>query len=129
MKLSPKDLTAKELVMGEEYEIADIIYQTNSAELSSSSKFVLRQFANYLKENKSISVEIGGHTDDIGDDYLNLELSESRAKGVKSYLILCGVEAERLSSRGYGETAPKVANDSEENRALNRRTVFKISNL
>jgi outer membrane protein OmpA-like peptidoglycan-associated protein len=129
IKLSPKNLTSKELIMGEEYEIADIVYQTNSAALPSTSKFVLLQFSNYLKANPNISVEIGGHTDDVGDDYLNLELSENRARGVQSYLILCGVNASRLTSRGYGETMPKADNDTEANRAINRRTVFKIAKL
>jgi outer membrane protein OmpA-like peptidoglycan-associated protein/tetratricopeptide (TPR) repeat protein len=123
------DLTVKELKVGEAYTINDILYATNSATLTDKSKFILKGFARFLKENPTISVGIQGHTDDVGDDAKNLALSESRAKGVKDYLITLGIDAKRLTAKGYGETMPKEENDSEQNRAKNRRTDFVIEKL
>ena len=72
---------------------------------------------------------IQGHTDDIGDDMANIELSKNRANEVKTYLEQLGVEAKRLSSKGFGETSPKVPNVNDQNRAVNRRTDFLIQKM
>jgi outer membrane protein OmpA-like peptidoglycan-associated protein len=80
-------------------------------------------------ENQNIDIVIQGHTDDLGDAGKNLSLSEERSKSVKQYLISLGVEASRLEAKGYGSTQPKVPNDSEQNRAVNRRTDFLISKI
>lgn len=121
-----KDLNVKELKVGEAYTINDILYGTNSAQLNEKSKFILRGFARFLKENEGIQVAIQGHTDDVGDDAQNLDLSEKRAQGVMNYLVSLGVDKKKLSAKGYGESMPKVENNSEQNRALNRRTDFVI---
>jgi outer membrane protein OmpA-like peptidoglycan-associated protein len=123
------DLTVKELRVGEAYTINDILYATSSYALNDKSKFILKGFARFLKENPTISVSIQGHTDDVGDDSKNLSLSENRAKGVKDYLVSLGIDAKRLTAKGFGETMPKVENDTEENRAINRRTDFVIEKL
>mgnify|MGYP002134850887 CR=1 FL=1 len=123
------DLAVKELKVGEAYTINDILYDYNSAELKERSKFILREFARYLKENESIQITIQGHTDSDGDDAKNLDLSDRRAKGVRDYLISLGVDASRLDAKGFGETQPKVANDTAENKAKNRRTDFVITGM
>jgi outer membrane protein OmpA-like peptidoglycan-associated protein/tetratricopeptide (TPR) repeat protein len=124
-----KDLNVKELKLGESYTINDILYATNSAILNDKSKFILKGFARYLKDNPSIQLTIQGHTDDIGEDNQNRTLSENRAIIVKDYLISQGIQANRLASKGFGETQPKVENTSEANRAMNRRTDFIIEKL
>ena len=124
-----KDLSVEPLKVGKTYTINDILYATNSAELNDKSKFILLGFIRFLKENPTIKIAIQGHTDDQGDDALNLTLSESRANGVKSYLILEGIEEQRLSSKGFGEMAPKLPNSNDTNRAKNRRTDFVIEKL
>lgn len=129
VKIEGTDLTVKELKVGEAYTINDILYATNSYELNSRSKFILKGFARFLKENPNISVAIHGHTDDVGDDQENMVLSQNRADGVKAFLIGQGVSADRLSSKGFGETKPKVENDSSANRAKNRRTEFVIEGM
>ncbi len=129
VSIRAKDLTVKELKVGEAYTINDILYATNSYELSDKSKFILKGFARFLKENPTIDVSIQGHTDDVGDDEKNMILSENRAQGVKSFLVAQGIDPKRLSAKGYGETQFKVPNDSEANRAKNRRTDFVIDKL
>lgn len=123
------NLSVRELKVGEAYTINDILYASNSSVMNSKAKFILKGFARFLEENPTISVAIQGHTDDVGDDNGNLRLSEERAQGVKQYLVSLGIDANRLKAKGYGETMPKVANDSESNRAKNRRTDFVIEGM
>lgn len=123
------DLGIKELKVGEAYTINDILYDYNSDVLSEKSKFVLREFARYLKANENIKIAIQGHTDSDGDDARNLDLSDRRAKGVQRYLVSLGIDESRLSAKGYGELVPKVANDTAENKAKNRRTDFLIEGM
>lgn len=112
---------------GENYELEDILYNTESFELSNESRFTLRCFKDYLMNNPTYTIRIEGHTDDIGDAQENLTLSQNRAAEVKNYLIELGVSASRLSSVGYGESQPKVPNSNSANRMRNRRTEFKLS--
>jgi outer membrane protein OmpA-like peptidoglycan-associated protein/tetratricopeptide (TPR) repeat protein len=123
------DLAVKEIKVGEAYTINDVLYTTNSAVLNERSKFILKGFARFLKENPTVSVSIQGHTDDVGDDDKNLILSQQRADGVKDFLISQGVNASRLKSEGFGESQPKVPNTNESNRAKNRRTDFVIDKM
>ena len=129
VSIKGNDLEVKEIKVGEAYTINDILYATNSADLTEKSKFILKGFARFLKENPTIQVSIQGHTDDVGDDAENLELSDQRAAGVKQFLISQGVKADRLDAEGFGETQPKVPNTSEANRAKNRRTDFVIERM
>lgn len=129
VKIEGKNLDVRELKVGEAYTINDILYATNSAQLNDRSKFILKGFVRFLKENPGITVMIQGHTDDVGDDAKNMTLSEQRAEGVKAFLVSQGIGKDRLTSKGFGETAPKVTNDSDANRAKNRRTDFVIETL
>jgi OOP family OmpA-OmpF porin len=77
-----------------------------------------------LRKNPNIRIEVEGHTDNKGKPAYNMNLSDRRAASVKKYLISHGVSSDRLISRGYGMTMPLVPNDSDQNRALNRRVQF-----
>ncbi|HIP32718.1 MAG TPA: hypothetical protein EYG86_08160 [Crocinitomicaceae bacterium] len=129
VKIGGNDLAVKELKVGEAYTINDILFGTNSYELNKKSKFILRGFARFLKENGSIEVTIQGHTDDIGDDEKNMLLSEQRAQEVKKYLVSLGIIEGRLSAKGFGETQAKFPNSNVINRAKNRRTDFVIEGM
>lgn len=118
-----------EIQVGKIFTIDDILYATSSYELTEDSKFILDQFVTFLKENPTVKVTIQGHTDDRGDASENLQLSKNRAKGVMDYIVSKGIQASRLTSEGYGETKPKVPNTSDANRAMNRRTDFKITGM
>lgn len=124
-----QDMEVRPIEKGASYTINDILFATNSFELTERSKFILRQFAAFLKANPTIKVSIHGHTDDIGDDAKNLTLSVNRAKAVMEFLVAQGVKASRLKSAGFGETKPKVPNTNDANRALNRRTDFLIDEI
>ena len=107
-------------------DLNDIYFETNSAELSDESYDELQRVLMVMEKNPAIKVEISAHTDDVGSEKYNLILSEKRAQSVVDYLKQANVLSDRLIARGYGEEMPKVENDSDENRALNRRVELKI---
>ena len=72
----------------------------------------------------NITLEVQGHTDNVGTPQYNLRLSDQRADSVKKYLIKAGIDPKRLTSKGYGLTQPLVPNNTEKNRELNRRVQF-----
>lgn len=85
---------------------------------------ILDAIVEVLQKNPKIAIEVQGHTDNKGKPAYNLKLSDRRAASVKKYLVAHGIDASRLQSKGYGMTRPLVPNDSEQNRALNRRVQF-----
>jgi outer membrane protein OmpA-like peptidoglycan-associated protein/tetratricopeptide (TPR) repeat protein len=121
------DIEMKPIELNKSYRINDIYFPFNSFDLTNESKVVLDQLIDFLHENQSISIEIQGHTDNIGNDASNLKLSESRAQSVYNYLVEKEISATRLSYKGFGKSVPVAGNDTEEGRAKNRRTVFVIT--
>jgi outer membrane protein OmpA-like peptidoglycan-associated protein len=121
-----EELEIKNVKKGSVHTLNDILFKTNSSEIDPASKIVLQGFAQWLKENPDIKVEIQGHTDDIGSDSDNLALSQDRAFSVMVFITSQGIPASRLKFKGYGETKPKFPNNSDENRKKNRRTDFLI---
>lgn len=101
-------------------------YETGSATLTANSRYELDNLVTALNAYPSLVIEVAGHTDDTGDAASNLVLSAARAASVVKYLTDRGISESRLRPRGYGDTRPLVPNDSEENRAKNRRTEFSI---
>lgn len=120
------DMEVDEVSEGGVYKINDIYYKSNSAEISESSKIILGEFAEYLNEKESMRIAIHGHTDNVGKAASNLALSTDRAFSVKQYLESKGVAGDRVEYRGFGETVPFASNETEEGRAMNRRTEFLI---
>jgi outer membrane protein OmpA-like peptidoglycan-associated protein len=108
------------------YELDEIYFSSDSWELNKRSILLLNDFSNYLKKNPNLKISVNGHTDDVGDDEQNRILSQKRAEAVKSYLIEKGVHSEQVEAIGFGETKPRVPNNSDSNRAKNRRTEFQI---
>jgi len=115
-----------ELKPGAKLVVNNITFATNSAELTEGSFVEIDQVINVLKQNSHIKIEIAAHTDDVGNEAPNITLSNARAKSVLDYMIAKGLAANRLISKGYGESEPAVPNNSSANRALNRRVEFRI---
>ncbi|MFN8356740.1 MAG: OmpA family protein [Spirosomataceae bacterium] len=122
VKRIPLSLLKKDEVVA----LNDITFETGKADLKPDSFEELDRLVTLMKDNEKIQVELSAHTDDVGNDDTNLKLSEKRAKSVMDYLVSKGIKADRMTSKGYGETQPLVPNDSDENRAKNRRVQFKI---
>ena len=106
--------------------IEGIEFETNSDGIRDSSRETLDAAAKVLEDYGDIRLEIVGHTDNEGTPKYNLELSKTRAESVKSYLVDHGVDPSRIETRGAGEKEPIATNETEDGRAKNRRTEFKI---
>ncbi|MEJ7779863.1 MAG: OmpA family protein [Daejeonella sp.] len=120
------EIPLQKIEVGGMVVLNNIFFETNRFDLKPESKTELNQLILFLKENPGVSIEIAGHTDNIGDDKSNLLLSENRSKTVYDFLILKKIPTARLSFKGYGESMPVSDNLTEENRQNNRRTEFKI---
>jgi len=103
-------------------------FDTDSAKLKAESTTILDQAAEVLSQQAGVSVRIEGHTDSRGSDAYNQVLSDKRAKSVMDYLVGKGIDAARLTSAGFGESKPVVANDSAANMAKNRRVDLVVTN-
>lgn len=117
------------IATGEKIVLKNIFFETGKYNLKKESKIELNKLVAFLETNPNLKIEVSGHTDNVGNATSNLKLSEQRALAVKDFLIENGIPASNLQSRGYGATQPIVENNSEENRAKNRRTEFKIVEL
>lgn len=104
----------------------NIFFERDQAALSPASLGELGQLLTLLRENPDLRVEIGGHTDSDGSEDHNDELSTRRANAVVDHLVNNGIPGDRLVAKGYGATQPLVANDSDENKARNRRTELRV---
>ena len=113
------EVTCKEVKIKQQ-----IHFEYNKAIIRPESYPVLNAVAEVLKLNPKIKVEVQGHTDNRGSKWYNKKLSDQRANAVKLYLVSQGVEPSRLTSHGYGLERPIVPNDTDQNRALNRRVQF-----
>jgi outer membrane protein OmpA-like peptidoglycan-associated protein len=106
--------------------LRNIFFKTGSNEILPESKYEMELLFSMLKENPSLRIQIGGHTDNQGSAATNQALSERRAAAVVAFLVQNNIDKSRLSARGFGETMPIESNDTNEGRAKNRRTEFLI---
>lgn len=111
----------EKVVLNFDYVLKNIHFAFDSYELLPTSFGQLDGLVEFLVGNPSYHVSLSGHTDDIGSDAYNLELSSHRANSVKNYLIQNGVERQRIGSRGYGKSRPLIRATSDEARSQNRR--------
>ena len=101
-----------------------VLFETGSSEILEASDDLLGQVADLMLIHDNVKVRVEGHTDDVGDEAFNLELSQERAEAVRDYLTMMHVPPERLEAVGYGETRPVIEDTTAEARAANRRVEF-----
>jgi len=114
------------LEKGASFNLNTVYFKTSLAELDVRSFAELDVLASLLIENPSIRIQINGHTDNIGKTADNLLLSKQRANAVYEYLSRQGIDTRRMSSKGWGDTKPVASNETDDGRALNRRTEIVI---
>jgi outer membrane protein OmpA-like peptidoglycan-associated protein/tetratricopeptide (TPR) repeat protein len=120
------DIPLYRIEIGKQIALRNIFFDTDKAVLLPESKTELATLIAFLQKNPNINIKINGHTDDVGDNDHNLDLSKRRAKSVYQYLIEQGISDQRIGHEGYGELKPISTNDTPEGRAKNRRTEFEI---
>ena len=121
------DLELEPVALGATMEFKNVYFDFGKADLLPESKLELDRVVLFLNKSTNITLEIDGHTDDIGSNEMNQTLSEKRAEAVRDYLVSKGITATRLKAVGFGKSKPLVRGNSEEARAKNRRVEMTIT--
>jgi OOP family OmpA-OmpF porin len=121
-----KDLYLVPIEIGQVVRLNNVFFDFDKWDLRAESHLELNRVVKLLTENPSIVIQISAHTDSRGSDEYNFKLSDNRARSVMEYILSKGISADRISSKGYGETIPVATNDTDDGRQLNRRVEFKI---
>ncbi len=124
--VKPDDLTLQKLEPGKTIQLKNIYFEFDKDELMPRSYVELNKLLKIMRENPKLSIEIVGHTDALGDDDYNLELSRRRALAVVNFLQQNKISKNRLRSHGEGEAKPIASNETDEGRAQNRRVEFVV---
>ncbi|HZP43195.1 MAG TPA: OmpA family protein [Candidatus Binatia bacterium] len=120
-------LNARETKRGVVVTLGDVLFDFNKASLRPGSMQQLNRLAAVLREHPDRQVLIEGHTDAVGSPSYNRQLSEARAEAVRDYLTSQGIAADRVVTRGYGESYPVASNASQAGRLQNRRVEVTIT--
>ncbi|MFT4736552.1 MAG: OOP family OmpA-OmpF porin [Cyclobacteriaceae bacterium] len=120
-------ITLEPLDLGLTIQLSNVLFYQGTANFVEGSEKELDLVIEMLNENPTIKIQLAGHTDNVGDPALNLQLSNERVTVVKNYLIKAEVDFKRLTGKGFGGNQPLVPNTSESNRKLNRRVEFTIT--
>ncbi len=120
-------VTLEGCAAGDKIVLRGVNFDFNKANLTPNARTILDGVSGAMKSAPDVSVELGGHTDAKGSDEYNQKLSEKRASSVEQYLIGSGVDAGRMTSKGYGESQPVADNETDEGRELNRRVELKVT--
>lgn len=121
------DMAAKKTERGMVVTLGDVLFGTNLARLNPGGMRTVQKLASFMQQNPERTVLIEGFTDSTGSEAHNQQLSERRADAVRNALLGMGVSGDRIATRGYGESHPVAANDTAQNRRLNRRVEIVIS--
>jgi flagellar motor protein MotB len=121
-----KDIELRPIQVGETMVMRNVFFETASYELKTESIIELTKLIELLTLNPKMIIEVGGHTDNVGNAEYNLSLSDNRAKSVAQFLVDNGIQNQRITSKGYGLTKPIGDNTTDEGRAINRRTEIRV---
>ncbi|MFN8436926.1 MAG: OmpA family protein [Cytophagales bacterium] len=110
--------------------IENIYYDYRKSDIRTDAALELDKIVKLLNDNPGIYIELSSHTDSRGNDDMNLKLSQSRADAAVAYIISKGIDKNRITAKGYGETKPIIIEEkSEEDYQKNRRTEFKVTKV
>jgi len=115
------ELKAKETERGLVLTLGDVLFESNEADLKADALHDLYVLVTFLKEHPDCNILIEGHTDSIGAEAYNLELSQRRAAAVRHFLVRNGIDPARITARGYGQAHPVASNATDVGRQENRR--------
>lgn len=121
-----KEIYLQPIEKGKKFVLKNIFFEYAKYDIKPESFGELNKLYDFMVKNQDLKIEIGGHTDKIGTEEYNFDLSKNRAKSVCEYLIKKGIMANRLAYKGYGYSQPIASNENETGRAQNRRTEIKI---
>jgi OmpA-OmpF porin, OOP family len=120
------DIEMRPIEVGESFRLNNIFFDFAKSTLKPESYQEMDRVVKLLNESPNMEIELSGHTDNVGSDEFNMNLSQARAGAVTNYIISKGINAGRITAKGYGESMPVATNETDEGRQLNRRVEFKI---
>ena len=126
MKELEMNFKLQQIEIGATVNLKNVLFQQSTAILLTESSDELNMVVDFMKVNPKVEIELAGHTDNRGLHAHNVKLSRARVEKVKEYLTDKGIEAKRITGKGYGGIKPIAENDAEETRKLNRRVEFTI---
>ncbi len=126
LEIKNQDLYLSPIEIGQIIRLNNIFFETAKSILKKESFPELNRVVSFLENNKNIEIQVSGHTDNVGTEQYNLNLSKKRAASVAEYLTSNGINKTRVVSKGYGESQPETSNETEEGKQINRRVEFKI---
>jgi outer membrane protein OmpA-like peptidoglycan-associated protein len=121
-----KDLYIAPIEVGQSIRLNNIFFESGKAILKPESFVELDKVANFLNDNPEMKIEIGGHTDNVGNAKLNQQLSLARANSVRDHILSKGISADRIVAKGYGLEKPVTSNATKAGQATNRRVEFTV---
>lgn len=120
------DFLLSKIIIGQAINLKNVLFVQSKAKLKSTSFEQLNMLLKLLQENENLQIELSGHTDNRGNEKLNIALSKDRVETIKNYLIDAGINKKRIDGKGYGSKFPIADNTDENKRYLNRRVEFKV---
>jgi len=115
------ELDAKETERGLVLTLGDVLFESDRVDLKPKAMENLYPMVTFFREDQNRHILIEGHTDSVGSESYNLDLSQQRATAVRNFLVRNGISPERITTRGYGKAYPVASNDAEAGRQQNRR--------
>ena len=133
LKASDKELnvlcTLKKIREGDRFEIENLHFDRSKATITQESRETLNKLVEFMNTNSKVNIQINGHTDNVGSNYLNRLLSFNRANAVVAYLVKNGISQSRLKAKGHGSEIPIADNNTAAGRAQNRRVEIEVVGL
>ena len=120
----PENSSFNKIITEKKFVTHAIHFDIQQSLIKLESMGYIMQLVHFLKTNPTVSLEIDGHTDNEGDSKFNQKLSQQRAEEVKKQLVAAGIESNRLTAKGFGDTKPIQSNKTSKGRAENRRVEF-----
>jgi outer membrane protein OmpA-like peptidoglycan-associated protein len=120
------DIKVEKLKEGQIYRIDNLYFPSDSSSITPAAAKVLDELYQFLKKNPKIRIEVGGHTNSLPPDEYCDKLSSNRAKNVANHLIAKGIQASRITYKGYGKRQPIASNDTKDGQKKNQRVEIKI---
>lgn len=120
------EIKKEQIKVGRTFQLNNVYFEFNKWALLPESFEELDKVFQFLQENPKVEIELSGHTDNIGSDKYNMELSQKRADSCKDYFVKKGIVAKRIKSKGYGKNKPIATNATDSGREQNRRVEFTI---
>ena len=126
LEITGRDIEVMPAIKGAVVALNNIFFEYAKATLQNESFPELNRLVEMLTKSPKMTIEVAGHTDNVGTDENNLKLSQERAESVRNYLLSKGLAPARLTAKGYGESKPIAPNETDEGKQKNRRVEFMI---